>query len=63
VVVTVVMRYDSSACLRLTVTDVDKYVHHPRTMETAMFSRIAGKDHSDLRSIVISTDHLFLNIS
>ncbi len=29
VVVTVVMRYDSSVYLRLTATDVDKYVYHP----------------------------------
>jgi hypothetical protein len=33
VVVTVVMRYDSSAYLRLTVTDVDKYAHHPRSRQ------------------------------
>jgi hypothetical protein len=33
VVVAVVMRYDNSVYLRLTATDVDKYVHHPRTRQ------------------------------
>ena len=32
-------------------------------METAMFSWITGKDHSDPRLTVISTGLLFLNIS
>ena len=65
VVVAVVMRYDNSG-----ISQANSYrcrqVRTPpsySSMETAMFSWIAGKDHSDPRSTVISTDHLFLNIS
>jgi hypothetical protein len=40
VVVTMVIRYDSSAYLRLTATDVDKYAYRTwySLMETAIFS-------------------------
>jgi hypothetical protein len=33
IMVTIIMRYDNSAYLRLTTTDVDKYTHHPRTRQ------------------------------
>jgi hypothetical protein len=33
IVITVVMRYDSLAYLRLTVIDVDKYAYYPRTRQ------------------------------
>jgi hypothetical protein len=32
-VVTVIMRYDSSAYLRLTATDIDKYAYYSRTRQ------------------------------
>jgi hypothetical protein len=33
VIITIMMRYNSSAYLMLTVTDIDKYAHHSRTRQ------------------------------